>query len=405
MRHQSVCILLSPLAWTFVPSCASAQEATQVTTVSLTGALRAESNVAKANPDRALQRGLQQADQRLTVGAELSLIRPLGRNSLELTAFAGYDFYNRNARLNRERIALDADAGLYFGNCQLQLNPRFERRQSDLAQLAVLNVPGIDSVRNTQTVQNYESSLQCGRANGLKILGSAGYTQGNNSNSLRRFANYRGHQLQAGVSYQNPVLGEFTATLGRDRITYPERSGTIGLSGYRIDQLKITGRREIGAILTANASLAYSNLDPDGPAGGGFKGLTWTAGLSAVPSTDLRVTLDFARSLNPSLGGEALYSRDTSYALAAEYALTPRTSVFSGVTRNDRRFANARSTQTVLLTNDRLDQLNAGLRMQVNRRLKLSLEGGHERRNANGTFLDYRNTYGLLTASITLGNF
>ena len=40
--------------------------------------------------------------------------------------------------------------------------------------------------------------------------------------------------------------------------------------------------------------------------------------------------------------------------------------------------------------------------MQFSPRLKLSLEAGHERRNANGTIYDYSNTYAGLRTRFTL---
>lgn len=405
MIHRSVLFVLAPLASSAGASQVLAQDTTPATSVSLTTSLRTDTNVAKADPARAAQRGLDRADQRLTMGAELSLFRPLGRNSLELTAFAGYDFYRRNTQLNRERLSLDGAVGFSLGSCLLKVSPSVERRQSDLSQLAVLNVPGIESVRNTQTVQDYEANIRCGRSNGLNVLAGAGYTQGNNSNPLRRISNYDSHHVDAGLAYTNPVLGDFTLTLGRNRVTYPDRAGLAGLSGYRIDELKATASRDIGAVLTADLTVTFSDLDPEGAGGGGFKGVTWSAGLTAVPTTRLRLTVNASRSLNPSLGAEALYSRDTTYSFTGEYALSPRTSLFVGAARNDRRFANASAIRTVLLTDDRLDQFNGGARFQVSRRLKMSLEGGHERRNANGTFFDYKNTYGLIAASLTLGNF
>ncbi|MGC7532536.1 hypothetical protein ACPWML_26315, partial [Pandoraea pneumonica] len=82
--------------------------------------------------------------------------KALGRNSLTLSGFAGYDFYRRNKQLNRERLGLNADLGLVGGPCFLHLRPGFSRMQSDLGDIIPISAEGVTdrrSVRNVATTQ------------------------------------------------------------------------------------------------------------------------------------------------------------------------------------------------------------------------------------------------------------
>ena len=104
---------LTVLAAVGTPVSVAAQRRSEpVTQLSASLYVRHDSNVARADADRAAQRNLARADQRATPSIDLVVARPLGRNTLSINASAGYDFYRRNKRLNRERLSLGAAAGV-----------------------------------------------------------------------------------------------------------------------------------------------------------------------------------------------------------------------------------------------------------------------------------------------------
>lgn len=374
----------------------------RVTELSFTAELRHDGNALRS-AGVVTEQGVAESDERLRVGTSLVLARPFGRNSVSIDGFLGYDFYRRNSRLNRERIALSGDAEIDAGFCQLSLLPKFNRQQSDLYDLAVFDLPGIDSVRNTEMTQVYRGELRCGNPVGIRPLVYYERSYGNNSNPIRKISNYHGETFGGGLSYTNPVLGRFDLSVERENMHYTNRPTSFGLTGFQLDQVRLAASRDIGAVLTADGSIAYSHLKPENSGVSGFNGLSWSLGLTFVPITDLRLRANLMQDLQPDLGNSALYSRNREWHLAATYQLGARTSATVGVSRSDRVYRGASALYGPLLSSDRLDQISGRLDFAASRRLSFGVEVGHEHRNANGTFYDYHNTYVALNGRFTLG--
>lgn len=374
-----------------------------VNELAFTAELRHDTNVARADESRAIVRGLEQEDQRLSLGASLLLARPLGRNKVSVDAYAGYDFYRRNTRLNSERLALAGDLELSAGLCTANLKPQFNRRQSELFDFVVLNVPGVDSVRNIEMTQNYRGELRCGAAFGIRPMVHYDRSYGDNSNPIRKISDYRGESYGGGLSYTNPVLGQFDLSLDRTNMNYPNRDTVSGLTGYRLDEVRLATSRDIGAVLTADGEIAYTSLKPHNSPAPAFKGVSWRLGLTLVPVTDLQLRANLSQAVRPALGNDALYSRNRDWFLQATYQLGPKTSVTVTGSRAERFFRGATGTLGPLLERDRLDRIAARLNFRPAERLRFGLEGGHERRNANGTFYDYNATYVALSTKFILG--
>lgn len=402
-RHVALGLLLGGVA----SSPVHAQQATvePINEISLTADLRHDSNVVRASDIFGVQQGFERSDQRLQVGAALNLARPFGPHSVALEGFIGYDFYRRNTELNRERIRLAGNAQFDAGICQIGLLPRFERQQSSLYDLAAYNLPGIEAIRNTETVHSYRGELRCGNPQGIRPLVYYDRSFGNNSNVLRKQQDYRGETFGGGLSYANPVLGQFDLSVERTKMKYPRRPVVLGLTGYRLDKVKLATSRDIGAILQANGYIAYTRLKPDDTNTTAFNGLSWSLGLTAVPVTDVQITARLGQDIQPSLGNDALFSRDREWQLSATYQLGVRTSVTGSYYRSERLYRGATARFGPLLTNDKLDQVSGRFNFSPGDRLTLGLEVGHERRDANGTFYDYKNTYVAFSTRFTLGAF
>ena len=366
--------------------------------------VRHDTNVARTNDVLATARGLKRADERVTPGIQVNVVRPLGRHTLSVNGFVGYDFYRHNTRLNRERIGISASAGINAGPCLLTLSPSIERRQSELNSVAFVNVPGVDSFKNTQTTQDYSAELRCGRRTGLRPLARYERVIGDNSNALRRISDFRSNKYSAGVGYTNPILGDFTVTYDRDNTSYPRRfsTGPNPFGGFHSDDVKITARRNIGSLIVANASLAYTHLRPQLSNVRSFNGLSWSLEATVRPTTRLSAELSFSNSVSPSLGAAAVYQRAQNVVLNATYALTPSTSVKASVSHGRHRYEGASTIYGPLLTNDTLTRFSAGVSYWWNRKVQFNIDVGHERRNANGTIYDYSSSYIALTTKYKL---
>jgi hypothetical protein len=361
-------------------------------------ALRHDNNLARAGSRRVQY----PSDERATVGAEASIQRPLGRNTIAAQAFVGYDFYRKNTRLNRERISASVDASVNAGPCLVHLTPSFSRRQSEFSDLSFLDLPSLEGVRNTQTEQNYAGELRCGSATGLRPLVRYAHGSGNNSHPARKLVNFRSDTYAAGVGYSNVVLGDYDVSFERADFRHPNRPAALA-NGYRSDAITISGSRNIGSILVAQGHLAFTKLNTNGSAVANFKGITWGVSGTLTPLPALRVQGAFSQSVNPSLGTAALYSRNRNINLNASYALSSRTSVTLGAARATRLYRGDVGTLGPPLTNDRRDTFSGQVNFQPSNRLSFTLNAAHERRNANGTIYDYKNTYFVLTTRFSLG--
>lgn len=363
---------------------------------------RYDENVVRTDRARAVARGLTLGDARTTPAVLFTIERPLGRNMLSLNASAGYDFYRRNTQLNRERLSLGARASLNAQGCNLVLAPTFSRRQSDLGDLAILAVPGIDSVRNTETVQDYSAELSCGAQYGIRPLVTAGRSIGDNSNDFRRISDYRTWRYGGGLGYNSPTLGDFTARVTRSETKYPGRPTALGRSAFNTNRGELTGRRELGSLLTANGSISYISLDPQQGGTRRFRGLGWNLSLVAVPKPDLRVTGGLSRDVAPSLGTDALYVLNQGYSLGTTYALSRQLSVALSGDIARRRYVGATSLFGPALTNSTQRTVVATISASSSRRLGVSADLGYQKRNANGALYDYSNFFAALRTKFTL---
>jgi len=369
-----------------------------ITELSFTAQVRHDGNL-----DSGSTPGLETSDDRLSLGTAIRLARPFGRHSLSLDGFLGYDFYRRNSQLNSERIGFSADAELDAGFCQLGLKPRINRQQSNLYDISVIAVPGIGSVRNIETTQVYRGELRCGNELRIRPLVYYERSYGNNSNILRQVSNYHGETIGGGLSYSNPVLGNFDVSVERTTTKYPNRPTLGGLSGYRQDQIKLATSREIGAVLTADGFVAFTHVKPENAVAATYNGMSWSLGVTFIPVTDLRLRANLAQQIDPALGNNALYSRNRDWGLSATYQLGPRTSVGASFDRSERLYRGAQPVLGPVLTNDSVNRISGRFDFTPNRRFGIGLEVGHERRNANGTFYDYRNTFVAVNTRFTLG--
>lgn len=357
--------------------------------------LRHMGNTAGTSQATAAARGLVLADQRLTVGVDVVVSRDLGRNTLKLAANVGYDFYRRNERLNRERIGLRGDAGINVGPCLAQIGAQLDRRQSDLDSIALVNLPGEDSVRNTETVQSYRIEGRCGYVYGLRPSVGYEHSRGDNSNPLRDISDYKSNRVFGGIAYDHPVVGKAKLTYEHENLDFGNRVATplAAYSGYQTDEVRLQLSRDIGTLLTAEAMIAYTWLKPDTAAAQDFKGTTWRLGATIKPGTRLQIRALTERSVEPSLGAEALYSKQSMNEVRATYALSERLSASGGVSLRKRDYEGAQANFGPLLEEDKFRRIFAGMTLRTSRRLDLSLEGGHEKRDATGTIFDYSGGY------------
>jgi hypothetical protein len=151
--------------------------------------------------------------------------------------------------------------------------------------------------------------------------------------------------------------------------------------------------RDIGTSLNAEAMIAYNWLKADNSTVPDFKGATWRLGATFRPGTRLQIRALTERSLRPSIQNEALYQKQSFNEVRGTFALSERLTVSGGFNLSKRNFKGAQANFGPLLEEDKFRRIFAGMTMRTSRRLELTLEGGHEKRDGTGAIYDYGGGY------------
>lgn len=351
-----------------------------------------DSNVARGGLQRAATRGLSRSDERFNPNVAVSINKPFGRNLATLEGSLGYEFYRRNTVLNRERIAV---TGAFQGNlsaCTFTVSPTFSRRQSDLGEVVILDVPGTQAVKNTETVQSYTGRAQCGRSNGLRPFGAIERGIQDNSNVLRSRQDNRRMRYSGGVGYARPTLGELTLLAAQEEVTYPRRVlASGGRDRYKLFEAGGRFERQIGGSLRGSAQLTYATVDVDRPGAEEFSGLNYIVGLTATFADRLQIEAGLGRSVQPALQSDATYRIQNQSNVRATFVASERLSASAGAAFSSRKYEGEGSALGPPITSDRRSTYSGSLVYRLSDRMRFSGDVRYENRRAPGSFYDFSN--------------
>lgn len=325
-----------------------------------------EDNVLRQPKNFPLTPGFARKDFRLSPALNIDIVQPIGGQKLTLAGGIGYDFYNKNKRLERERVNLVGNLDLKVGpNCTPKLGVSYLRQQSDLADFfALTNV----RLRNREQRLVYSASVKCSGVVGLRPGLSIERTNAKNSAFLRRIGNFNQTSYGVSLGYVTPTLGEVSLFGNYRRGNYPNRgrfaigSGSVG-DNVGVYSGGVRLQRDIGTRLKGNVSLGYTKADPSIPGTRGFSGASGSADLTAQLLDRLQAVIGYSRTVEQSNRLDVSFSVNSSYSINANYILNPRFSLTAGASRINRRLSDSLLLAPNLLgRNDRTSQVSAGAR-------------------------------------------
>lgn len=367
--------------------------------INVSADVRHDSNTARTNSGTAALRGLSRSDQRFSPSLNVNLTKPFAAHSVSLSGGVGYDFHRHNTRLNRERIQLGSALALSISPCAPNFNAQISRRQSDLGDSGGSTAIGVTNVSNAETLWSVGGSIACGKSFGLRPTAGISYQQGDNSNPQRKLTNKHITTYSLGLGYVHPSIGDiqlFAQQRELDYVNLPQPNGN------RQRSYGVSFSRNLGARLQGSASVSWSNVKPFQPGVSGFNGVNWSGDLTLKATPRLQLHTGFGRSISSTLAVAANYNVATNYGLDATYAVTPRINLNAGYSHTKRRFEGSFDPLAVnLLTNDRKQNFFASVDYLFSPKLKFILNGGHDVRNANGSFYDYHNNQIGLRAELS----
>lgn len=376
-----------------LPTTSAAQSTEDKTEIKLELNGRYDSNIARSSELQASQRGLTRSDFRISPALTLDLARDLGESSAYVRGTLGYDIHARNSVLDRERLALRAGGELAAGPCRVRPDVGFSRQQSDLADIVVIDGLVPAEVRNTETRVFYGAELACGSAVGLSPFASIRQERARNSSALRNLAEFNETSYSGGLEYRSPAIGTIRAFVSRDDVDLIGQPLVGGTNGYEITDYGASISRDVGTRLKADASVTFSDLKSRDPRIEGFSGLNWDIGLTLLLNEQTQIQAGYGRQLVNSLSSNSAYAVEQPFDFRLTYAVSERVRLEAGGQVSKRRFVFAGVPGADFIDRENRRILDAGVRYQFSNRLALRVNGGHERRNANGSLFDYSSTF------------
>ena len=368
------------------PSGAIAQEARKLD-FGLHAQAEHNSNVARTNDMVADARGLTRADTLYTPSASIDLFLPVGRRSVFLRGVAGYTFYDKNTKLNRERLDVAGGINSPFGPCQAGMTAGYSRGVNQVDDPTL-----VDDVENIQSVRRVGGTLNCSGPVGVGVVASITKDWTRNSLEFLRSADAERTSYMLGASYTRPAFGTVTLFGSYDDTVYPRRF--LG-DGYEMKSVGATFERQLGARIQGSVTVAYAAVEQRGPAAAGFNSDTHTnsyaADLSYRVSDRLRLTATLDRSISPASGVGRAYDVVDAYRLSGDYDLGSRITVSAGVSRVDREAVGILSTSSLQLTDSVTKSFMLAVRYKQSERLSFVVNAGREDRSTNSPTFDYTN--------------
>jgi hypothetical protein len=342
------------------------------------------SNVARTPPAQAALRGLSLADTVFTPNATANVVLPVGRQAVFLNGVVGYSFYEKNSKLNRERLNIDGGVRGRFGPCAPTLRAAYSRGISQYDDPIL-----VDDVRNVLETKTVGFDVACARPTGLGIVAGVSRDWNENSLALSKLADSERTSMNVGVSYSRPALGTLTVFYNRAKAEYPNR---LIEDGYDLDAVGLSYRRELGARIQGTISVTYNRIDPHAVfVGGDVETMGYSANVTYRATNRLRLTALLDRSVTPSTAIGRAYDLTDVYRVMADYDLGSRIKLGLGLSKVDRESDGIAGLPIVQLTDSSVEAINASVRYKQSERLSFTLVAGREERTTNAPQFDYTN--------------
>ncbi len=364
---------------------------------------RYESNLARVE-DAALaaERGIEAEDIRIGPNLQLDVARMLGRHQVGLRAYLGYDFYVRNTQLNRERLLIEPFANLDLPVCDLAIDAGVGRRLSEIGDVVVIGPDPTIGIDNTETTKRIVGRVVCGDSYGLRPTFEVEHAVGDNSNPLRRRADYRVTRIQPGVGYASPTLGEVSLYAIRQDTDLPNQLQPNGqMAGFTLRGAGLGYRRAIGTRLNFNGNISHVEVTPyDGSSS--RSGINGSVALTMIASERLQLVAFANRAFTSTLTSDATYELQQGYGLTANYAANDRLRFRLGGQIAPRRLYYAVTPVGAFIERQTQTDIFAGATYNLNRRMRLTLDGGYQKRDADLNVFDYDGYYVAVGLSVSL---
>ncbi|HWY60338.1 MAG TPA: outer membrane beta-barrel protein [Rhizomicrobium sp.] len=352
------------------------------------------SNVTASSRALATQNGLALADQIYTPSLDVNFVRQLGLDSFSLVGQGGYDFYQRNTILNRERLNAQSAFAAQLDGCQVTLQGSFSRAQSTIQNLTIATV--------NDTVEDISGGLKgvCNQTG--RLVPSVSVTQDWTTNSALQLltSDARSTATQGSIMYRNSPLGDISLLGQYTEAQFPHRllPTALGLreDGYKLYSGGLQLEHHFGSDVDFSISVSEDSLKSNSRIGPKFNGITYDSSLVYRIDTRLQARLGFSRKTNPSNLLNASYSIAQAYSAEADYHLTSRLLSTLGASQTRSDLNGFALVPGVDLTRESVKSFFGTLRFDITPLLSVNLTANQDQRHADVIGYTYASTrFGL----------
>ncbi|MFT3965873.1 MAG: porin [Sphingobium sp.] len=336
---------------------------------------------------------------RITPSIDATFRRQFGLHQVTVVGTLGYDFYSKQDFLNRERIAVAANADIKAtGYCHVKPNGTLDFSQSNLADQGEI-------VGNTQRTQNYRVTFDCDKPYSFYPVVTVGYLFTQNSSNRRRVFDVNTFEVSGGIGYNKPSLGDIQLTASYERYRRPNVDEVIpGLrDGAENYAFGARFSRAVAPRLSWHIGANYFTTKPRALTLARFKGVGLSGGFNFHPSPNLSIVGDGSRSSRNQGSTGATFIIETRYSLRANAKIGARSTLTGGASISNRQFKGELLLDTnVRRIADTTTTLNIGYRYTLRDRLQIGTELRHEWRTSKAAVYEYKDTTAMLLLGVQL---
>ena len=357
-----------------------------------------DSNVARSSLAVAESRGIVRSDERTDLDLNVDYLKAIGRQSVFLKGFEGYNWYSKDTILNRQSGTIDGGVDLRIASCQSVLSDTFDQHQSDLVEI---NTP---QVQNTRSLNTIDFNGDCARPIGFTPIWDVNQSQSHNGNSSVRENDYHSVGGQLGLAYLRPSLGRISLSGSYSTNEYTNRVFLI--NGSRVtDQFDVYGAvlaysRNVGARLSITSNVSYMEVDQNISGSKSFRGLTYGLDLNLLPIGRLSGELSAERIVAPSTQIGSTFTVKNDYLATVNYAVNSKITATLGGSYSDQKFSGYLLNSGTELTHQKLPAVYSSLKYEMSRRLTLLLDVRNEERQSNLGAFGYSSNQVSLTLTL-----
>lgn len=370
----------------------------QLFTLDVTGKIEYDNNVARGQTEVAGFKALHKDDVIYEPSVSVDLNKQLGRQEVFLTGLVGYDFYQYNDQLNRDRINLLGGVRARLARCAGTLTAGFSQQQTDQEYLP------LQVTQNVQTTESAGVQLQCGRGR-LGEFVSVQYVNTNNDAGdagigRQGLVNSQTVSASTGLTYQNKLLGVASGFLSYSSSDYGDNNDPLlpTASGFHSYGAGISLERPIGARLKGSAQISYQKSETEGVSVAGssstFSSFSAQGSLNYRVNSRLNLDLLFVREVQPTIQQGSNFSVVSNASLNGHYQLSSRLSASAGFSWHNIDYEGltipvGSPLRADVVTSDSGESFYGALTMKVGRKGSLTLDAREETRNTNLTIFNY----------------